>query len=98
MRVRDVLTRARFRAWLEAQPAGSVVGLSGATAGCPIHAYLHTVFPTKVIGVYGAYYMVDGKQYIADHWVNRVVHAIDGRRRVETVTREKALAALEAAS
>ena len=93
----DLLTRDAFRAWLESQPEGAIIGRRSQSDDCPAARFLLdagysavSVSPTSIAA--GAHDACETEQ-----WLEDFIRRIDDfdRERSLSVTREEALAALE---
>lgn len=94
--LQEVLTPARFRAWLEEQPVGALVGFTDSPSQCPLARYISAERDGAFVVVCGAL-EVGGHFVMPPRWVYDFQAEVDGPSEQDDVplgrpvTREEAL-------
>ena len=95
-------TLAAFRAWLEAQPEGSIVGYAQEERACPIARFIGSSADYRVWVTDHWIFIQEGgrrgHQWKQPRWATLFVDKVDNYESGRPITREEALAALREAT
>lgn len=94
--LQEVLTPARFRAWLEEQEAGARVGYTDSPCSCPLACYVSAQLGYPYVRVQRNL-QIRKKMHDLPEWARYFVETVDDQnvRYGAPVTREEALRLLE---
>ena len=95
-----ILTRAKFKAWLESKPKRSVVGFSGRASSCPMASYIKSRNDSATVYVNSSEIIIGLPQerrvvsLPQNGWISQFVMGVDGSG-LSNITAARALKILE---
>lgn len=94
-KLRKLLTKPKFRAWLEAKKPDAIVGFPRCSYNCPIGRYIRGGRLENIRVDRHAVNIPFGQRFILREWCTRFIGAVDGLAGGAVVTASRALRILD---